>query len=195
MRRPGSNWVRPLCGRKIIAIVNAPRASNIWFGRMNAPPAERGENEQVATAAMSQDASAPVGSEAEQEDHDRFLAHIRGPEHKARKEEQQVPIPATSHTAECKGEGAVEVDEAYESEPAEDQEGPRLVDSGDGHDHAGDDAHRSVGDNPLEMARSQGEVEVAESVRQQRSLRVIPPVVGDTPVQVVDHPDLNGGAE
>ena len=101
----------------------------------------------------------------------------------------------TAGPAERQGEGAIEEDDPDEGKPAEDQEGGRLVRSDDGEDHAGHDADRSISNDPSEMARREREVQMAEPGRQQYPLRVIPVVVGDARVEVVDDPDLEWGAD
>ena len=142
---------------------------------------------------MGENPGAPVGGQTHQEGHHGFLAHIRGPKDEGRKEEEQVPVAATTRPAERGGEGEVEEDDADEGEPAEDQEGTELVDPDNGEDHTGHDAHRTVGDNAHEIGRRQREVEMAKTFRQHCPLGVVPVVVGDPPVEVVDHPDLHEG--
>ena len=80
---------------------------------------------------MGEDPGAPVGGQTHQEGHHGFLAHIRGPKDEGRKEEDRVPVAATTRPAERSGEGEVKEDDADEGEPAEDQEGTEVVDPDD----------------------------------------------------------------
>src|ERR1700722_387049 len=153
------------------------------------------KDQPITAAALGEDPGTSVGGDAEQEGHERFLADIRGPKDQSGKEEEQISVPMTARPTEREGKGAVKVNDADEGKEAENQEASGLVDSDNGEDHPGDNAHRPVGDDSSEMGRREREVQGVESGDQQCSLGVVPVVVRDAPVEVVYHPDLQRGAD
>ena len=121
-------------GRKIMAMVNPPKTSSVSFGRTNNEPDDgRHDHQPSAKATLTgEDLRTTVGQHAEQEDHDRLFADVRGPKDQARKEENQIPVAAIADPAEREREGTVVARDSDEGEEAHDQECSGLVDSDNG---------------------------------------------------------------
>ena len=143
VRRGPSSRTLGFAGRMSMAMVKPPRASSTSFGRMKTPAAEAEEHEPVAALAIGEYPGTPICGQTEQEGHDGFLAHIRGPEDEGGKEKKQVPVAAAPGSPERRGEGPIEEDDPDKGEKAEDEEGTQFVDPDDGEHHPGHDARPS----------------------------------------------------
>ncbi len=157
---------------------------------MKAPARRTEQHEPVAALAIGEYPGTPIRGQTEQEGHDGFLAHIRGPEDEAGKEKKEVAVAAATGAPERRGEGAIEEDDPDKGEKAEDEEGTQLVDPDDGEHHPSHDAHRAVGHDARKVGRRQRKVEMAKAVRQNCPLGDVAVVVGNSPVDVVNDPDL-----
>ena len=95
--------------------------------------------------------------------------------------------------SEGQTEGAVEKEEPEPSGETEDEKRSDLIDTNDGKHARRDRTYHSIANQPLTTRNREVEVPVARS--EAGTLVVVPKPVGNSVVEVINDPDLQGGSQ